>query len=108
MFVGLAQAVFFLLLTSLSKHITFSLAYLVAPVAYITLIGVYLATILRGWQRGVGFSSALVILYAALLLGSLLLFVALADLMLGTRRIDWYARHKDYRVVIGQALGLAP
>ena len=66
------------------------------------------ATILRGWQRGVGFSSALVILYAALLLGSLLLFVALADLMLGTRRIDWYARHKDYRVVIGHALGLAP
>lgn len=84
MLVDLAQAVFFLLLTSLSKHITFSLAYLVAPVAYITLIGVYLVTILRGWQRGVGFSSALVILYAALLLGSLLLVVALADLMLGT------------------------
>jgi inner membrane protein len=101
MFVGLAQAVFFLLLTSLSEHISFSLAYLVAATASITLIGVYLASILRGWQRGVGFSSALVILYAslfgilrseqnALLLGSLLLFVALAGLMLGTRRIDWY------------------
>ncbi len=101
MLVGLTQAVFFLLLTSLSEHITFSLAYLLAATASITLIGVYLATILRGWQRGVGFSSALVILYAALfgilrseqnalLLGSLLLFVALAGLMLGTRRIDWY------------------
>ena len=101
MFVGLTQAVFFLLLTSLSEHISFSLAYLAAATASITLIGVYLASILRGWQRGVGFSSALVILYAslfgilrseqnALLLGSLLLFVALAGLMLGTRRIDWY------------------
>jgi inner membrane protein len=101
MFVGLAQAVFFLLLTSLSEHISFSLAYLVAATASITLIGVYLASMLRGWQRGVGFSSALVVLYAslfgilrseqnALLLGSLLLFVALAGLMLGTRRIDWY------------------
>jgi inner membrane protein len=101
MLVGLTQAVFFLLLTSLSEHISFSLAYLLAASASITLIGVYLASILRGWQRGLGFSSALVILYAslfgilrseqnALLLGSLLLFVALAGLMLGTRRMDWY------------------
>jgi inner membrane protein len=99
--VGLAQAVFFLLLTSLSEHIAFSLAYLAAATASIALIGIYLASILRGWQRGLGFSTALAILYAALfgilrseqnalLLGSLLLFIALAALMLGTRRIDWY------------------
>ena len=33
----------------------------------------------------------------ALLLGSLLLFIALAGLMLGTRRIDWYGlgKHSD-------------
>ena len=99
--VGLAQAVFFLLLTSLSEHISFSLAYLVAASACIILIGIYLAAILRGWRRGLGFTVALSILYGALfgilrseqnalLLGSLLLFVALAALMLGTRRIDWY------------------
>lgn len=99
--VGLAQAVFFLLLTSLSEHIAFSLAYLAAASGSIVLIGVYLASILRGWSRGLGFSTALAILYAALfgilrseqnalLLGSLLLFIALAGLMLGTRRIDWY------------------
>ena len=72
-----------------------------AASASITLIGIYLAAILRGWTRGLGFSCALSILYAALygilrseqnalLLGSLLLFIALAGLMLGTRRIDWY------------------
>ena len=99
--VGLAQAVFFLLLTSLSEHIAFSLAYLAAASASITLIGIYLASIFHGWRRGLGFSTALSILYAALfgilrseqnalLLGSLLLFIALAGLMLGTRRIDWY------------------
>lgn len=99
--VGLAQAVFFLLLTSLTEHISFSLAYLAAATASITLIGIYLAAILHGWTRGLGFSGALAILYAALfgilrseqnalLLGSLLLFIALAGLMLGTRRIDWY------------------
>ena len=104
--VGLAQAVFFLLLTSLSEHIRFPLAYLTAAAASITLIGIYLAAILRGWRRGLGFSSALTILYAALfgilrseqnalLLGSLLLFVALAGLMLGTRRIDWYRLGKQ-------------
>lgn len=99
--VGLAQAVFFLLLTSLSEHIAFPLAYLASAAASIALIGVYLASILRGWWRGLGFSGALAILYSALygilrseqnalLLGSLLLFIALAGLMLGTRRIDWY------------------
>ncbi len=100
-FVGLAQALFFLLLTSLSEHIAFSFAYLLAASACITLIGVYLAAILRGWRRGVGFSFALATLYAALfgilrseqsalLLGTLLLFFALSGLMLGTRRINWY------------------
>ena len=99
--VGLAQAVFFLLLTSLSEHIAFSLAYLAAASGSILLIGIYLAAILRGWKRGLGFSGALAMLYAALfgilrseqnalLLGSLLLFVALAVLMLSTRKIDWY------------------
>ena len=104
--VGLAQAVFFLLLTSLSEHIAFPLAYLAAAAASIVLIGVYLAAILHAWWRGLGFGGALTILYAALygilrseqnalLLGSLLLFLALAGLMLGTRKIDWYRLGKS-------------
>ena len=99
--VGLAQAIFFLLLVSLSEHIRFWLAYLVSAAASIALITVYLAAILKGWRRALGFSLAQALLYAALfgilraeqnalLLGSLLLFAALAGLMIGTRRIDWY------------------
>lgn len=104
--VGLAQAVFFLLLTSLSEHIAFALAYLTAAAASVLLIGIYLAAILKGWRRGTGFTVALAVLYAALfgilrseqnalLLGSLLLFIALAGLMMGTRRIDWYRLGKQ-------------
>lgn len=98
---GLAQAVFFLLLTSLSEHIDFFPAYVASATASIALIGIYLAAILRGWLRALGFSVSLALLYAALLgilrseqnaflLGSILLFVALASLMLSTRGIDWY------------------
>ncbi len=112
--VGLAQALFFLLLTSLSEHIAFSVAYGVAATACITLIGIYLAAILRGWRRGFGFSFALATLYAALfgilrseqsalLLGSVLLFFALAGLMLGTRRIDWYGLNARSALVEGTA-----
>ena len=40
----------------------------------------------------------------ALLLGSLLLFVALAGLMLGTRRIDWYRLGKQSEAVAAVAV----
>ncbi|HZH43231.1 MAG TPA: cell envelope integrity protein CreD [Lysobacter sp.] len=99
--VGLAIAIFFLLLVSLSEHIAFGWAYLVASVACIGLIGFYLAAVLRSALRGAGFAAMLATLYAALyglllsednalLLGSGLLFVVLAAIMTVTRRVDWY------------------
>ena len=103
--IGLAQAIFFLLLTSLSEHIAFALAYLLSAIGSIALITVYLTAILHRWKRSISFSLALAILYAALfgilkseqnslLLGSLLLFFALAALMLSTRKLDWYALNR--------------
>lgn len=99
--VGMALAIFFLLLLSLSEHIAFGLAYLVAALACIGLIGVYLAAVLRSLARGLGFAAMLATLYGALyglllsednalLLGSGLLFVILAAIMLLTRKVDWY------------------
>jgi inner membrane protein len=101
--VGLAQAVFFLLLISLSEIMNFALAYGLSAAASVVLVGVYLASVLRGVARAVGFSAAMGTLYAALfgilqseqnalLLGSLLLFLLLAAVMLGTRKVDWYAQ----------------
>ena len=99
--IGLAQAIFFLLLVSLSEHLHFWLAYLLSAAASVALITIYLAAILKGWKRAFSFGLAFSLLYAALfgilraeqnalLLGTLLLFAALAGLMIGTRRIDWY------------------
>ena len=99
--VGLALAIFFLLLVSLSEHIAFGIAYLVASVACIGLLGVYLGAVLRSAARGAGFAAMLAVLYAALygllvsednalVLGSGLLFAILAGIMLVTRKVDWY------------------
>ncbi len=99
--VGLALAVFFLLLLSLAEHLAFGLSYAVAALACVALIGAYLAVVLQGARRGLLFAAALGGLYAllyavlrledhALLMGSMLLFVLLAATMIGTRRVDWY------------------
>jgi inner membrane protein len=99
--VGLALAIFFLLLLSLSEHIAFWQAYLVSAVACIGLQGFYLSGVLRSWRHGLGFATLLTLLYGvlylllasennALLMGSLLLFGILAAIMWLTRKVDWY------------------
>ena len=104
--VGLALAIFFLLLLGLSEHMEFWIAYLVSSLACIGLLGVYLAAVLRSARRGFGFACGLSLLYAALygllvsednalVLGALMLFAILATLMLVTRRVDWYAPSLD-------------
>lgn len=100
--VGLALAVFYLLLLSLSEHIGFAAAYATSASACVLLIGSYVGAMLGGARRGCGFAAALGGLYAllygllgsedyALLMGSVLVFVLLATVMLFTRRVDWNA-----------------
>jgi inner membrane protein len=100
--VGVALAMFFLLLVSLSEHLPFHWAYVAASGACILLLGSYLVHVLRSRARGWGFAGALTLLYGvlygllvsednALLMGSILLFGALAAVMTATRKIDWYA-----------------
>lgn len=99
--VGLALAIFFLLLVSLSEHIEFVYAYLIASVACVGLLGFYLSAVLRSTARGLGFAAMLATLYAALygllvseqnalVMGSGLLFLVLALVMVVTRKVDWY------------------
>ena len=99
--VGLALAIFFLLLLSLSEHIAFWKAYLVSSAACIGLQFVYLSGVLRSWRLAGGFAVMLTALYGvlygllasedtALLMGSLLLFGVLAAIMWITRKVDWY------------------
>lgn len=99
--VGVALALFFLLLIALAEHIAFVYAYLIAGAACIALIGVYVRHVLASTQRALGFSGLLAALYGmlfvllnsedhALLFGALLLFAFLAGTMYVTRRVDWY------------------
>ncbi|WP_372013059.1 cell envelope integrity protein CreD [Pseudoxanthomonas sp. 10H] len=101
--VGLALAIFFLLLLGLSEHMAFWKAYVAAAAACIGLQFVYLSGVLRSGWRAAAFATMLTALYGALysllvsednalLMGSLLLFGILAVVMLVTRRIDWYER----------------
>jgi inner membrane protein len=100
--VGLALAMFFLLLTALSEHIDFAAAYAIASFACVGLVTGYLVRVLGSARIGLAFGGALAALYAmlyallkaedySLLGGSLLLFGLLAALMIATRRVDWYA-----------------
>lgn len=99
--VGAALALFFLLLVSLSEHLAFGWAYLVASLACTALLTFYGGFVLRGWGAGAGFGAAIGglygVLYAllqmeqnALVLGSLLLFAVLSGVMIATRHLDWY------------------
>ncbi|MFD2365389.1 cell envelope integrity protein CreD [Pseudoduganella sp. GCM10020061] len=99
--VGLALALFFLLLVSLSEKIPFASAYLIASTGCIALITFYLRFVMGHWLRALGFGAALSVLYGALygllvsedmalMLGSLLLFAVLAAVMVTTRNINWY------------------
>jgi len=101
--VGAALCLFYLLLLSISEHVPFGVAYLVAATATVLLIGGYSIAILRGALRALLMTVVLGTLYGylyvllqledyALLLGSIGLFVILSLVMYLTRRIDWSAR----------------
>lgn len=100
--VGLALCLFYLLLLSLSEHVGFSRAYLVAAVAVELLVTAYVRAVLSTTSRALVIGGFLSSLYGflfvllqiqdhALLVGSVGLFVILAAVMWLTRRIDWYA-----------------
>ncbi len=99
--VGCALAMFYLLLLSLSEHVAFIWAYLIANLCCCALLGCYLSTVMRsavrGWAYALSVSLLYWMLYAilrsedfALLMGCVLLFAALAVIMLLTRKVDWH------------------
>ena len=99
--VGVALATFYLLLLSLSEHFSFGLAYALASTACVLLLAYYAAHMLGATRHGLAFGAGVGGLYgllwvllrmeqAALLVGALMLFSAVALTMALTRRIDWY------------------
>ncbi|MDC5721747.1 cell envelope integrity protein CreD [Vibrio europaeus] len=103
-FVGLALALFYLLLISMSEHLGFNWAYGLSALASTSLLSVYATGMLQRRAHGVIFGGGLLLLYGllfgllqaesyALLMGTLLCFTILSFVMILTRHIDWYRRH---------------
>jgi inner membrane protein len=100
--VGFGLVLFYLLLLSLSEHIGFGLAYIIASVGIIVLITSYSHSIFKNNRLSLLLAGFLVILYSllyillqmqdyALLLGSVSLFIILALVMYLSRNVDWYS-----------------
>jgi inner membrane protein len=98
---GIGNAVFYLLLLSLSEQFPFYTAYLIAAFAVTAMMSLYSRALLPSWNKswymGLVVTISYVLLYAvlnaesyALLIGSLGTFAMVALIMFLTRKLDWY------------------
>ncbi len=103
---GAGLVLFFVLLLAFAEVVGFMWAYLIAAGGITGLLTAYSAAILKSWRRAKVIGGLLTGLYAtlyvllnleaySLIIGSLLLFVALAVVMWATRAIDWGNKQKD-------------
>lgn len=99
--VGFAVCLFYILLLSISEHLTFNLAYLISCVLILSLITFYAKFIFQNNKLTAIFAVLLLLLYGffysllqledyALLLGSIGLLVILSTIMILTRKVNWY------------------
>ncbi|TPG13277.1 cell envelope integrity protein CreD [Sphingomonas koreensis] len=98
--VGAGLVLFFVMLLAFAEVVGFAAAYVIAASAIVGLLTAYSAAVLTSWRRAGMIAGLLGALYGvlyvllsleaySLLIGSLLLFAALAAVMFLTRRIDW-------------------
>jgi inner membrane protein len=98
---GSAICLFYVLLLSLSEHLSFNYSYLISCAIILLLIGFYAHSIFRHTKITSFIVGSLVILYGffysllqledyALLMGSAGLLLVLAVIMYITRNVDWY------------------
>ncbi|MBD70559.1 cell envelope integrity protein CreD, partial [Candidatus Poribacteria bacterium] len=103
--IGLAIILFYVLLLSMSEHLSFDISYILSAVAITCTITGYAQGILRNNHFTLTVLGILIILYTylyivlqsedyALIMGSIGLFVVLITVMYITRKIDWYSLDK--------------
>jgi inner membrane protein len=118
---GVGLVLFFVLLLAFAEVVGFMWAYLLAGGAITGLLTAYSAAVLKSWLRARVIGGLLVGLYAtlytllnleaySLLIGSVMLFIALAVVMWATRQIDWSAVRggDDEPDETADAAGLSP
>ncbi|MEP4783418.1 MAG: inner membrane CreD family protein, partial [Erythrobacter sp.] len=106
---GAGLVLFFVLLLAFAEVIGFTFAYIVASAATIGLLASYSAAVLGSRKRAMFMGALLIGLYAllfvllnleglSLLIGSVMLFIALAGVMYVTRNIDWSSVGRSSKV----------
>jgi len=97
---GLANIIFYLLLLSISEHLSFSAAYLIASAALTVMMTLYARSLVETWTRSAYMGLVMALLYLilyltlnaedwALLIGSIVAFMITGIVMFLTRRLDW-------------------
>jgi len=97
---GLANVIFYLLLLSISEHLSFSIAYLIAAFALTGMMSLYARSLLETWARSAYMGLVMALLYLilyltlnaedwALLIGSIAAFLICGVVMFLTRKLDW-------------------
>lgn len=97
---------FYVLLLSISEHLSFNLSYMLSAVVITTIITAYSRAILKNNHFTLTVFTILIILYAylyivlqledyALIMGSIGLLAVLSTVMYVTRKIDWYSPDRE-------------
>jgi len=97
---GLANIIFYLLLLSISEHLSFSVAYLIASAALTGMMTLYARSLVETWARSAYMGLVMALLYLilyltlnaedwALLIGSIVAFMITGVVMFLTRKLDW-------------------
>lgn len=98
--IGAAMTIYYTLLLSLSEQVGFNIAYMIASVATVSLIGTFISSLLKNRKAALLFAGILSVFYGfifvilqlqdmALLVGSVCLFVIIAVLMYLSQKISW-------------------
>lgn len=100
--IGVSLVLFYLLLLSLSEHLGFLPAYIIASVGTVLMVSLYSLNLLKKKSDALVIGAMLSALYAylyillqlqnfSLLIGSIFLFIILGTVMYLTRKINWYS-----------------
>lgn len=107
--VGFAICLFYLLLLSISEHLSFDLAYLIGSCIVLIMITFYVRYVFHNSRLIILFSALLALLYGffysllqledySLLLGSAGLLFILGTIMYLTRHVDWYRAYESEEI----------
>ena len=99
--IGLSLIIFYAILLALSEYMLFQYSYIISSILVIALISFYTSSVYSKVNLGALIGGILILFYGfmytilqlqdySLLLGTVALFLALAGIMISTRKIDWY------------------